>query len=124
MENTTMISCNELSYVPKHTTPEELIKMSEPDALVCIPFDTKRRNFPLFTPYQPDEIADTFSVYILYGKVICVGYENLPGRVANHIRDYYNKALIYENLAMNYDRCFLKLCELLEPLTEVFCKQA
>lgn len=62
-----------------------------------------------------------FDVYEVYGITICTGYRNMPGRRANNIRAYEEKArAIYDN----YNRDWNARMTDIESLLMEFCKQA
>lgn len=62
-----------------------------------------------------------FDVYEVYGKTICTGYRNMPGRTPNNIREYEAKArAIMEDHSMDWK----SQDEAIEALLEEFCEQA
>lgn len=62
-----------------------------------------------------------FDVYDVYGKIICTGYRNMPGKRAKNIAEYENKArAIVENYKIPYE----KRSEQIEELLREFIEQA
>lgn len=62
-----------------------------------------------------------FDVYEVNGLTICTGYRNMPGRRANNISEFEDKAkAIRSNWDMPYDQKQSEINELLRQ----FCEQA
>ena len=62
-----------------------------------------------------------FDVYEVYGKTICTGYRNMPGRRPNNAAEYETKACdIWENYDLDYET----RREQVEQLLKEFCEQA
>lgn len=62
-----------------------------------------------------------FDVYEVYGKTICTGYRHIPGRTANNVREYEQKARAILN---NYSLPWDEKSEKIETLLQEFCNQA
>ena len=62
-----------------------------------------------------------FDVYEVYGKTICTGYRGMPGRRANNIGEYENRA---EAIRNDWDKPYEKRMEEVEALLKEFCEQA
>lgn len=62
-----------------------------------------------------------FDVYDVYGKIICTGYRNMPGKRAKNIAEYENKA---RAIAENYKIPYEKRSEQIEELLREFIEQA
>lgn len=62
-----------------------------------------------------------FDMYYEHGLCICTGYRNMPGRKANNILEYNQKArAIWENCSMPWEEQKAAVAELLKE----FCAQA
>ena len=62
-----------------------------------------------------------FDVYEIDGLTICTGYRGMPGRRANNIREYEDRArAIMEDYSRDYD----SRCAAVEKLLHDFIKQA
>lgn len=64
-----------------------------------------------------------FDAYEIDDLTICTGYRNMPGKLANNIREYDERArriLSCENMSMNYG----EKCAAIEDLLHEFIKQA
>ena len=62
-----------------------------------------------------------FDVYNVYGKTICTGYRNMPGRKANNIGEYEKRA---EAIRNDWNKPYEKRLEEVEALLKEFCEQA
>ena len=62
-----------------------------------------------------------FDVYNVYGKTICTGYRNMPGRKANNEAAYEEKA---RAISDNYDLSWKERRDRIELLLKEFCEQA
>ena len=62
-----------------------------------------------------------FDVYEVYGKTICTGYRNMPGRKANNEAAYEEKA---RAISDNYDLSWEERRDKIESLLKEFCEQA
>lgn len=62
-----------------------------------------------------------FDVYNVYGKTICTGYRNMPGRKANNEAAYEEKA---RAISDNYDLSWEERRDRIESLLKEFCEQA
>lgn len=62
-----------------------------------------------------------FDVYEVYGKTVCTGYCNMPGRNANNVREYEQKA---RAILDNYSLSWGEKSEKIETLLQEFCNQA
>lgn len=62
-----------------------------------------------------------FDVYEVYGKTICTGYRNMPGRKANNEAAYEEKA---RAISDNYDLSWEERRDRIESLLKEFCEQA
>ena len=62
-----------------------------------------------------------FDVYEVYGKTICTGYRNMPGRKANNEAAYEEKA---RAISDNYDLKWEERRDKIELLLKEFCEQA
>ena len=62
-----------------------------------------------------------FDVYEVYGKTICTGYRNMPGRKANNEAAYEEKA---RAISDNYDLKWEERRDKIESLLKEFCEQA
>ena len=62
-----------------------------------------------------------FDVYEVYGLTICTGYRGMPGRKANNVREYEQKA---KAIRYNYDIPWEQGKEMIENLLKEFCEQA
>ena len=62
-----------------------------------------------------------FDVYNVYGKTICTGYRNMPGRKANSEAVYEEKA---RAISDNYDLSWEERRDRIESLLKEFCEQA
>ena len=62
-----------------------------------------------------------FDVYNVYGKTICTGYRNMPGRKANNEAVYEEKA---RAISDNYDLKWEERRDKIELLLKEFCEQA
>ena len=62
-----------------------------------------------------------FDVYEVYGLTICTGYRGMPGRKANNVREYEQKA---KAIRYNYDIPWEQGREMIENLLKEFCEQA
>lgn len=62
-----------------------------------------------------------FDVYNVYGKTICTGYRNMPGRKANNEAAYEEKA---RAISDNYDLSWKERRDRIESLLKEFCEQA
>ena len=62
-----------------------------------------------------------FDVYNVYGKTICTGYRNMPGRKANNEAAYEEKA---RAISDNYDLSWEERRDRIELLLKEFCEQA
>ena len=62
-----------------------------------------------------------FDVYNVYGKTICTGYRNMPGRKGNNIGEYEKRA---EAIRNDWDKPYEKRMEEVEALLKEFCEQA
>ena len=62
-----------------------------------------------------------FDVYEVYGKTICTGYRNMPGRKANNEAAYEEKA---RAISDNYDLSWEERRDRIELLLKEFCEQA
>ena len=62
-----------------------------------------------------------FDVYNVYGKTICTGYRNMPGRKANNEASYEEKA---RAISDNYDLKWEERRDRIESLLKEFCEQA
>lgn len=67
-----------------------------------------------------------FDVYQVYGKTICTGYRNMPGRRPNNAAEYEAKACEILDKAINSlaPRDWNKVDSDIEALLEEFCEQA
>ena len=61
-----------------------------------------------------------FDVYEVYGKTICTGYRNMPGRKANNEAAYEEKA---RAISDNYDLSWEERRDRIELLLKEFCEQ-
>ena len=61
-----------------------------------------------------------FDVYNVYGKTICTGYRNMPGRKANNEAAYEEKARVISD---NYDLSWEERRDRIESLLKEFCEQ-
>ena len=62
-----------------------------------------------------------FDVFEVYGLTICTGYRGMPGRTANNIREYENKArAIMDDHSLDWRTKEEKI----EALLKEFCEQA
>ena len=62
-----------------------------------------------------------FDVYEVYGKTICTGYRDMPGRKANNEAVYEGKA---RAISDNYDLSWEERRDRIESLLKEFCEQA
>lgn len=62
-----------------------------------------------------------FDIYEVYGLTICTGYRGMPGRKANNVREYEQKA---KAIRYNYDIPWEQGKEMIENLLKEFCEQA
>lgn len=68
-----------------------------------------------------------FDVYEVYGKTICTGYRNIPGRTPNNYMEYEAKAreILDRDIGPKFSiDAIQERDEAIEALLEEFCKQA
>lgn len=73
------------------------------------------------TAYTCGTYGWNFDVYEVYGLTICTGYRGMPGRKANNVREYEQKA---KEIRYNYDIPWEQGKEMIENLLKEFCEQA
>ena len=73
------------------------------------------------TAYTCGVYGWNFDVYEVYGLTICTGYRGMPGRKANNVREYEQKA---KAIRYKYDIPWEQGREMIENLLKEFCEQA
>lgn len=105
------------------TTRKSIVSGTPANSLVCAGYCELQH---LLRNHEP--VAFTrgvygwnFDVYEVYGKTICTGYRNMPGRHANNCTEYEKKA---DSIWCEYDKPWEERCESVENLLREFCDQA
>lgn len=73
------------------------------------------------TAYTCGVYGWNFDVYMIDNLTICTGYRNMPGKTANNIREYEEKA---KKIAENWNIPYEEKKEQIENLLHEFIKQA
>lgn len=105
------------------TTRRSIVETTAPKNLLCAGYcdlQTLLRNHSPIA-YTCGVYGWNFDVYEVYGKTICTGYRGMPGRRANNIGEYEQKA---RSIMDEYSRNYEDRCAEVEDLLIEFCKQA
>ena len=106
----------------KYQTTRKAIVNSSAN-IVSVPYADLQHllTFQYPTAYTAGVYGWNFDVYNVYGLTICTGYRGMPGRRANNIREFDEKARAIRN---DWNKPLSKQQEEIENLLREFCEQA
>ena len=105
------------------TTRKAIVESTPANKLVCAGYcdlQTLLRNHEPIA-YTCGVYGWNFDAYMIDGLTICTGYRNMPGRRANNIKEYEDRA---RKIADDWNRPYEERTEELEKLLKEFIEQA